>query len=180
MRTRRIAAWLSLAGWACAVLLAPLHLAAPRGHRHDGGVTIWDALLSEPPPADDLEAHHARFDADLAALDLSEAAHFGIAQVDCSLAEYTLVDCESGVPHGFGDETIAHRHHHGAPFDPRHGAGALEHLAAAFTKRAPLAVPQPALALCAREVPLPELPPAEAPRLTLRARGPPLAPASSI
>src|SRR5690348_10520428 len=143
---RRLAALVSLAVHAAAAIaLPPLHLAARGAHRHVAGATLWAPLLVEANEAD-LEARHARFDADLAALELSEAGHYGIAQVDCALAAYTLVECDDAAapPHGFGDELMARLHrrrHHHAPFDPRHGAGALEHLGWALATAAPLTLP---------------------------------------
>jgi hypothetical protein len=174
---RRTAALVSLAVHAsAAIALPPLHLAGGRAHRHVAGATLWDPLLVEQR-GDDLEAHHARFAADLAALDLSEAAHFGVASVDCSLAEYTQVECDdpAAPPHSFGDELEQrlHRHLHRDPFDPRHGAGALEHLGWALARPALLLLPPPSLRVAPRRAPLPLRTPASRPAIACRARGPP-------
>lgn len=124
-----------------------------RPHDHALGGTHW-----HPPPLDhrtddvSVEGVHADFDADLVALELSDAGHFGIMEVDCTLAAYTLVRCDdsSAPSHSFGDELLARLPHQHpapeplAPFDPQHGGGSLAHLAVALVGTPLYLLPPPA------------------------------------
>ena len=86
-----------LYGWAGLALPALHQLRHRADHVHaPGGAIQW--LASDGEAEDGLdeasrpEVTHLAFDVDLAALDLADAAHLGVAPVDCSLARYTLVE----------------------------------------------------------------------------------------
>lgn len=158
-RGRPLAFLTLLVELASVTLLPALHLARHRDGGHDhvhlaGGGTDWIPALVEEPPTLSAEAHHHAFDADLEALGLSDVMHAGVAAVDCSLAEYTLVDCESGPvsdegappsAHGFGDELLARLpHHHPHPLgNPLHGEGSLEHFGLAVLASPVFLLPPP-------------------------------------
>jgi hypothetical protein len=143
LRRSRAIAGFALAVYAAGVLVAPVlhrlhHARYGADHVHGSTGTIYFGRDEAPPrPALDEAAHHAAFDADLAALDLTDVAHAGALTVACDLAPYTLASCPAalgGHPHTFGDELLAraHRHRGPPPFDPEHGRGASEHLAASL------------------------------------------------
>ncbi len=172
LRRRLLAAALVAVEIAAAVAAPALHQARHRDdHRHVDGGVVWERAAATP--AD----HHEAFDADFAALGLSDAVHFGVAQVDCALAAYTLADCSapSAAAHSFGDELLArlaHRHSP-RPFDPTHGAGSLAHFRPSLLAPAPVLPPPPP-----RPIRLPPAPvlverAGVAPPLAVRARGPP-------
>jgi len=96
-------------------------------HVHTAGGTRW---LHVHDPA----AVHARFDDDLAAIDLADVAQLGALSVDCGLSAYTLAECDENHPFNFGDALLAHEPSPSPPRDedPQHGAGSLEHLAVAL------------------------------------------------
>lgn len=161
-----------------------------RPHVHLGAETLWGAVLVPPstPATDGAEAQpstnalHVSHDADLEALELLDVGHAGVAEVDCELARYTLADCASpdAAPHGFGDELLARTHHghgaprgDGAPWDPGHGAGSLEHGGLAVTQTPLFLLPPPRRACVRVEPAPPRLLPASRPHLALRARAPP-------
>lgn len=191
-RGRLLAALALLVELAGVTLLPALHLAHHQhgGHDHvhraDGGTDWIPALIEEPPQLSADEHHHA-FDADLEALGLSDVMHAGVAAVDCSLAEYTLVDCGAGladgagaVPatasHGFGDELLArlpHRHPHPIT-NPFHGEGSLEHFGLAVLATPVFLLPPPhqPLALAPRARPEVQRA-ADPPHDAFWARGPP-------
>ncbi len=177
---RRSLALLALAIHGAAMIALPiLH---QRDHQNDhvhvaGGIVRLDAF-SDENELPGVAHHHQAFDADLAALGLSEAGHFGIADVDCSLAEYTLVECQEpgAPPHSFGDELLArqpHPHSHHAPFDPEHGAGSQLHFALALLAPSPVILPPPSLPVDYQADFAIDERPGSSPTLSLRARGPP-------
>jgi hypothetical protein len=198
---RRLAAGLSLLAYlGCALLLPELHRRqhAAHGDDHvhvgDAIVRLDDAGHSDGSDGSDSDGNgsggngsggngsgareaHAAFDADLAALELSEVASAGTVDVDCSLADYTLVTCEAARPghaQTFGDELLARLHRHPArPIDPTHGRGALAHLSGWLLAPAPVLPPPPPAAL---DQPLPPLAGASLayrPPAAPTARGPP-------
>ena len=141
-----IAATLALAGYLYALLCAPWlharhHALHGADHVHEPGGTR--ALAPAFPAEPDLVAAHDDFHADLAALALDDAATAGTLAVDCSLAAYTLAECD-GAAHAprFGDAIVAH-HRHRPAADPLHGQGALEHLAKSLLCPAPIVLPPP-------------------------------------
>lgn len=152
-RRRQYAAW-ALGLYSATALLLPFahqrwHQAHGADHVHQGGATYnrrdpaaWPA--SEPP-----EDTHATFDADLRVLELTEAAHAGVASVDCELSRFTLASCAASPPGGaalgFGDELLARQsHHHPTPADPAHGRGASEHLGSVLVSAGPYLLAPPA------------------------------------
>ena len=146
MISRRAAlALFALAVHVTAFVVTPaLHLAHHRAdHVHGaGGALTWIAAGDEAAPP--IESEHLAFDDDLEALGLAEAGHFGVAAVDCELAEYTLAACATRALHTFGDELIARLpHRHPAPFDPEHGRGSPGHLRLALLDAPPIALPPP-------------------------------------
>jgi hypothetical protein len=175
--------WLALAALAlhgaATIALPILH---QRGHKNDhvhvaGGIVLLDAF-SDENELPGVAHHHQAFDADLAALGLSEAGHFGIADVDCSLADYTLVACDDpGAPaHSFGDELLArqpHSHRHRAPFDPAHGAGSQLHFGLALLAPSPVILPPPSLPVEYHANFAIDERAGSSPALSLHARGPP-------
>lgn len=171
LRHRRFAL-LGLAAYGLTALAVPMaHLANHRNdHTHGPGDTIVFAAV-EP------DAEHVAFDADLAAIDLSDAGHFGVASVDCELSRYTLAACDdpSAPPHSFGDELIARApHHHERPFDPDHGAHSTAHFGLALLATAPFLLPPPSLPEERLVLPCEMDRPGSPPALALRARAPPL------
>jgi hypothetical protein len=191
MRTLRgrTLALLGLIAYAMGGLALPsLHLVHHDvAHSHGDGATIvllegsiGGSLDATPASAvRPLADEHGAFDADLAALDLLDAGHFGVAVVDCELAGYTLALCDdrTAPSHGFGDELIArtpHHDHRHAPLDPTHGRGSLLHFGLAFLTPPPVLVPPPPLLAG----PVPPLPVAERVGFSihapLRARAPPV------
>lgn len=145
LRPRIGSACVALVAYLAAALVHPaLH---QRHHALHGADHVHGAsgtgVIHQPDAAHALTpevvAHHAAFDADLAALDLAEVAVAGALAVDCGLAAFTGATCDepsAGHPHNFGDELLARTHTHAPgtppPFDPRHGAGSLEHLGASI------------------------------------------------
>jgi hypothetical protein len=152
LRRSRSIAGFALAVYAAGALVAPLlhrlhHERFGADHVHTSTGTIY---LAHEDPLLDEAAHHAAFDADLAALDLADVAHAGALDVDCQIAAYTLASCPASLgshPHTFGDELLARLHQHGAPppFDPEHGRGAPEHLAASLLAAGTFILSPPAL-----------------------------------
>jgi hypothetical protein len=117
-----------------AVVVCPgLHLSHhAAAHAHDGGGLEGDEL-----------PEHA-IAADLVALGLEDVG--APSRVDCTLAALTLADCDTPA-HGvrrFGDAR-AHRpeQHDRRNLDPRHGAGALEHLGASLLAARAFELPPP-------------------------------------
>lgn len=87
-------------------------------YQHTALGTVYAADTDEEAAPDEA-AHHAAFDADLAALELSEVAHAGAMVVECDYARFTLAACPTSSapshPHTFGDELLARAHQHRAP-----------------------------------------------------------------
>lgn len=154
-------------------------------HLHAGAQTKRLAPLlgaADDPTGLAVADVHQRFDADLEALDLSDAGHFGVALVDCSLAAYTLADCaeEAAAGHGFGDQLVLRTHHHrsSAPAtpagdDPGHGRHSLEHFGLALIGTPAFLLPPPCLPLLRLAAPAPVTRTGSAPDAILRARSPP-------
>ncbi len=156
VRRPRLAAFAVLASYVATVIAVPVlhrlhHDRYGADHQHTAFGTIYGGLFEEAGAPLDEAAHHAAFDADLAALELSEVAHAGALSIDCEYSAFTLVACgESATPshpHTFGDDLLArtHQHHAPAPFDPAHGAGSLEHLASSLLSTPTTIFPPPAL-----------------------------------
>jgi hypothetical protein len=151
---RRLLALGGLIVYLVAAWALPLgHLLLHHHHAHDHalGGTHWHAPSLAAPTDPTVEDVHADFDADLVALELSDAGHLGVMEVDCALADYTLVRCDDpgAASHSFGDELLArlpHRHRApetSVPFDPHHGDGSLSHLAVALVGTSLYLLPPP-------------------------------------
>jgi|GEM_PF-2894010 len=134
---RRWAAVVGLVGWALATLVVPglhqqHHARFGTDHAHD---PLTGAVFTDE--------HHA-FDADLAALELSDVAHAGVAVIDCELAAYTLADdlatCDAN--RSFADAALDRSHHHPAQ---DHGDGGLLHLGVAVLLPSTPMLPPPSL-----------------------------------
>jgi hypothetical protein len=167
---RRSIALLGLALYGAAALALPaahlLHHKLDHRHGPDGSLLVEER---------DAAVEHQAFDADLAALDLSDAAHLGIASVDCAFAQYTLAACDdpAAPPHTFGDELIARTPHRHSAADAGHGAGSLAHFGLALVVAQPILLPPPAHpSTTAPPLSVDEQPASTIP-LALRARGPP-------
>ena len=176
--------WLALpclAVYLVAALALPMaHLAHHKNdHVHGPGGEII--------PLAGTDDFHQAFDADLAAIDLTEAGHLGIASVDCELARYTLAVCDDpgAPPHTFGDELAARspHHHHPregrsarGPIDPAHGAGSLAHFGIALLATPPFLLPPPTLPIERTNPSVTSERSGVSPPLALRARAPPLSP----
>lgn len=180
----RLSALFVLASYLATVLFVPLlhrlhHEAYGDDHVHTASGTVYERRLPAPAPADEA-AHHAAFDADLAALDLVDVAHAGVMLVDCELAGYTTASCAAGAatahPHTFGDELLAraHRHSRSRPLDPRHGAGSVEHLGASLLATRAFLLPAPTQPFVAFRLELPYRSYRAPERITRTSRGPPL------
>ena len=167
LHRRRLLGALGLLVYGTAVLALPLlHGRHHRDdHTHSLEGTRWQrgevfgghadyALTGEGEGASDgggdrrTVAAHRVFDEDLASLGLVEAGHYGIVDVDCTLARYTLVECpdEAAPAHTFGDELLAHlphAHHHPRDFDPTHGAHSIEHLGSSLLSAQTFVLPPP-------------------------------------
>lgn len=142
-RHRWLGALVALFGYAYALTAAPwLHARHGADHIH-GPSGLVAASVQRPA---EIAHTHAAFHEDLAALGLGDVADAGVMVVDCRLAAYTLTDCaeESITAHAsrFGDGLIDR--HHAPPPDPTHGAGSLEHVAAALIPANPPLLPPPA------------------------------------
>ena len=176
---RRLLGVFGMATYAVALWLPLAHAwrhAADHTHALGGAQSL--ALYAGPIT---VERAHADFDADLLALELSDAGHLGVMEVDCSLAAYTLAECPEGEatrPHTFGDELLAHQHEHShapGPLDPDHGRGSALHLGAALLASSLFVLPAPALdPVNVKSVVIHETP-GHAPDRSPLARGPPLA-----
>lgn len=140
LRAFRVTSGVALVAYLWAALAAPVlhrvhHLTHGADHVHTPAGTV---PLHQHP----VDETHQAFDADLAALDLAEAATAGTLAIDCGLAQYTLADCAPGDhPRRFGDQL---RHPVPAPVDPDHGAGSPEHLGASLLVASAFVLPPPA------------------------------------
>jgi hypothetical protein len=141
LRAFRVTSGVALVAYLWAALAAPMlhrvrHLTQGADHVH----TPVGTVPLHPHRVDEV---HQSFDADLAALDLAEAATAGTLAIDCGLAAYTLAECvaPSDHPRRFGDQL---RHRAPAPIDFDHGAGSPEHLGAFLLVARAFVLPPPA------------------------------------
>ncbi len=192
VRRPRPSALLALVAYlAGAIALPVLHRAHHAAHGADHVHTVHgthysdsgaqsqglSGLAREGGAASDEAAHHAAFDLDLAAVSLAEVAHAGTATVDCSLAAFTLADCDDSLPadhpRGFGDLLLAHQAPAPEPFDAEHGRGTLEHGSAPLIAVPIFLLPPPASPALRLEPVLLASTLRTAPRITHPPRGPP-------
>lgn len=163
-----------------AVALPVLHRAhhAARGADHTHDAASHRHIHGAEGAAEGEAAAHLRFDADLAALSLSDVASAGTASVDCSLATFTLAACDDSLPpdhaRGFGDLLLAHVPADTPPVDDDQGRGTLEHGSAPLLASPIFLLPPPAVPARALTPRLVEGAPRSAPRLTHAPRGPPI------
>lgn len=157
----RLKGWLAVAAYVTAAVICPAahlwhHSVAGANHTHGASETTAHVALA----------------LDLATLGLGDVG--APAVVDCSLAAFTLADCDTPTheTRHFGDDS-ASGPSMPPPIDIRHGAGSLEHLGVSILAVRSFMLPPPLLretrlAVFAR----PALRSLDL-TLTLRSRGPP-------